>query len=1000
MALRATFIGVGKHLDPGIRDLVGSARDAIALHALFADNLPDERPELLVDEDATLQNIRMSLVHTLGSATADDIVIFSFSGHGSHDHRMAATDTSLVDLSATTLGMDELVHAFMESKAKAICCILDCCFSGEAPGKVLEESPIPRDPATPLRALAGEGKILLSACSENEVAYESPQTRHGLLTKALLDLLMESDKDTDLLSMGDEVMKRVRAEAARMGIVQTPIMFGNVRGGLSFPPMKPGPLFKSAFPEYAGVKITADFNDLLPTGIPAPVVEAWKASYPGLNELQIQAVNEYGILEGRSVLVVAPTSSGKTFIGELAAAKAIAEGRKAVFLLPYKALVNEKFDQFSRLYGETLGMRVIRCSGDYSDDVSAFIKGKYDIAFFTYEMFLQLSVGLPFTLNMIGLVVVDEAQFITDPNRGIAVELLLTSLIAARQKGVSPQLICLSAVIGDVNRFHEWLGCELLITTKRPIPLVEGVIDRSGCFQSLDENGVEQREQMLDPRSIRMRGEKESAQDVIVPLLQKLTHEGEKVIVFRNARGPAQGCAKYLARDLGLASAQDALDALPRYDLSTSSANLRACLEGGTAFHNSNLTREERVVVEQSFRKPDGAIRVLVATTTVAAGINTPASTVVLAENEFLGEDGRPFSVAEYKNMAGRAGRLGFNERGKSIIYAENANERQILFNRYVRGRLERIESSFDLKDLNTWIIRLLAQIKAVRRADIGILLINTFGGYSAMARDPHWRATAETQIAHLTKRMIALGLLEIDGDNVSLSLLGRACGKSSLSFESALRLVDLIRQSQPTFLTPMNLVALVQALPTEEMGYTPMMKKGTKESVRAMQVSARYGQPVIGILQKYAHDQLEFWARCKRAAVLFDWMNGVALDKIEEEFSTLAYYYRIEHGDVRRFADMTRFHLQSAAELLSILLAGQMTLPDVDLVIKQLEVGIPSDCMQLLDLPVPLTRGEYLSLYSLNVRTVADVWAMDPSALKAAIGGMSFARIEALRPE
>jgi len=1000
MALRATFIGVGKHSDPAIRDLVGSARDAIALHALFADNLPDEKPELLVDNDATLQNIRTSIAHTLGNATADDIVIFSFSGHGSHDHRIAATDTRLADLQATTLGMDELAKAFTESKAKAICCILDCCFSGEAPGKVLEDSPIPRDPGAPLQALAGEGRILLSASSENEVAYESPQTRHGLLTKAVFDLLMGSDEGIDLLSMGDEVMKKVRAEAARMGVVQTPVMFGSVQGGLTFPPMKPGLLFTSAFPEYGGVKTTGDFNDLFPAGIPQAVIEAWKNSYPGLNELQIQAVNDYGILEGRSVLVVAPTSSGKTFVGELASAQAIAEGRKAVFLLPYKALVNEKFDQFSRLYAETLGMRVIRCSGDYSDDVGAFIKGKYDIAFFTYEMFLQLSVGLPFTLNTIGLVVLDEAQFITDSNRGITVELLLTFLIAARERGISPQLICLSAVIGDVNRFHEWLGCELLITTKRPIPLIEGVIDRTGIFQSIDENGAEQLQQLLDPRSIRMRGEKPSAQDVIVPLVQKLVQEGEKIIVFRNARGPAQGCAKYLARDLGLPPAQDALDALPQYDLSTSSANLRECLVGGTAFHNSNLTREERVTVEQSFRKSDGAIRVLAATTTVAAGINTPASTVILAENEFLGEDGRPFSVAEYKNMAGRAGRLGFNEQGKSIIYAENAGERQLLFNRYVRGRLERLESSFDIKDLNTWLIRLLVQIKTVRRSDVCVLLINTFGGYSAIARDPQWRATAEAQIARLTERMIALGLLEVEGDNVSLSLLGRACGRSSLSFESALRLVDLIRQADPAFLTPINLVALIQALPTEEMGYTPMMKKGTKESVRANQVSARYGYPVIGLLQKYASDQIEFWARCKRAAVLFDWMNGVSLETIEAEFSTGQYYYRLEHGDVRRFADLTRFHMQSAAELLSILLAGKITLPDVDLVIKQLEVGIPLDLMQLLDLPVPLTRGEYLSLRLLNVKAVADIWSMDKAALKLAVGSTSFARLEVSRPQ
>ena len=999
MALRSTFIGVGKHKDPGIRDLVGSARDAIALHALFSDNLRGEAPELLVDEQATLENVRASIVRTLGDATVDDVVVLSFSGHGSHDHRIATTDTNLADLNNTTLGMDELANAFSQSKAKAICCILDCCFSGEAPGKALEDSPTPRDPGSPLQTLAGDGRILISASADNEVAYESPQTRHGLLTKAIIDLLMATNEPVDLLTMGDEVMKTVRAEAARMGVSQTPVLFGSVQGGLSLPSMKAGPLFAAAFPEYGGTKTTGDINDLGRAGISPPVIEAWAKTYQGLNDLQIQAINDHGILEGRSLLVVAPTSSGKTFIGEIAAAKAITEGRKAVFLLPYKALVNEKFDQFAALYGDIVGMRVIRCSGDYSDDVQLFIKGKYDIAFFTYEMFLQIAVGIPTTLNSIGLVVVDEAQFITDANRGITVELLLTFLITARQRGISPQLICLSAVIGDVNRFHEWLGTGLLVTSKRPVPLVEGVIDRSGVFQSADENGVERSEQLIPQDLIRVRGENPSAQDVIVPLIQQLIKNGEKIIVFRNARGPAQGCARYLARDLGLPRAGEALDALPQYDQSTSSATLKACLEGGTAFHNSNLTREERVIVERSFRNTNGAIRVLAATTTVAAGINTPASTVILAENEFLGEDGRPFSVAEYKNMAGRAGRLGFNERGKSIIYAENANERQLLFHRYVKGSLERLESSFDIKELNTWLIRLLAQVRTVPRSDVPSLLVNTFGGYSATARDPHWRPMAEKGIEALVERMIGLGLLEVEGDNVSLTLLGRACGKSSLSFESALRLVDLIKQTPPTFLTAVNLIALIQALPAEEMGYTPMMKKGTKESVRANQVSQRFGYDLIGILQKYARDQVEFWARCKRAAILFDWINGIPLERIEEEFSTNQYYYRIEHGDVRRFADMARFHLQSAAGLLSILLAGKLSPPDIDLLLKQLEVGIPQDSIGLLDLRAPLTRGEYLRLIANGIKNVSQFWNTDPIALKGLVSTISFARLKELRP-
>src|SRR6202020_3583875 len=96
--------------------------------------------------------------------------------------------------------------------------------------------------------------------------------------------------------------------------------------------------------------------------------------------------------------------------------------------------------------------------------------------------------------------------------------------------------------------------------------------------------------------------------------------------------------------------------------------------------------RAEREAVERAFRSSEGAIHVLGSTTTLAAGINTPASTVILAEQEFVGEDGRPFTVAEYKNMAGRAGRLDYKDRGTSIILADTAYDRERLFATYVMG--------------------------------------------------------------------------------------------------------------------------------------------------------------------------------------------------------------------------------------------------------------------------------------------------------------------------
>ena len=363
----------------------------------------------------------------------------------------------------------------------------------------------------------------------------------------------------------------------------------------------PGPRRKlsETLPDQGNITIGSEISELAAFQIPDAILTEWTSRFSsGLNEVQLEAVNRFGVLAGKSLLVIAPTSSGKTFIGEMCAAKAITQNQKAVFLLPYRALVNEKFDQFQRSYGDSVGLRVIRCTGDYSDQVDAFVGRKYDLAVLTYEMFLSVALNAPGVVLQLGLVVLDEAQFITDPGRGITVELLLTYLIAARERGVCPQIVALSAVIGDANRFHEWLDVKVLRTDRRPVPLTEGVLDRNGLFHVANLSA----QPLLSRFEIQQRGTKPSAQDVLVPLVKKLITQGKKVLIFRNMRGKAEGCAQYLARDLRMLPVPEAANQIPWLDGSASSAALRQCLQGGTAFHNANLSREEKEVVERFYR--------------------------------------------------------------------------------------------------------------------------------------------------------------------------------------------------------------------------------------------------------------------------------------------------------------------------------------------------------------------------------------------------------------
>ncbi|WP_240538278.1 DEAD/DEAH box helicase [Bradyrhizobium yuanmingense] len=348
---------------------------------------------------------------------------------------------------------------------------------------------------------------------------------------------MGTSEPVSLVGLVDQVVKLVRAGAGRFGYEQTPVMFGLVEGELTLPAGRKGDNYRAAFPDRGSIQTTGQIAELTGYGLAQEAVTAWSERIPdGLNRLQVAAINDHSLLDGKSLLVIAPTSAGKTFIGEMAALKTISEGRKAVFLLPYKALVNEKFEDFSALYGERLGLRIARCSGDWQDQVGGVLRGKYDIAFFTYEKFLSLAVTFPHLLNQIGLVVLDEAQFITEPGRGMVVELLLTGLVSARQRGVSPQLIALSAVIGDTNGFNKWLDCDLLMTTDRPVPLSEGVIDRSGSWTFKDDKGTHT-SQLLGRLDIQQRGQKPSSQDVIVPLVRHLVKNGEKSSYFAMRAG-------------------------------------------------------------------------------------------------------------------------------------------------------------------------------------------------------------------------------------------------------------------------------------------------------------------------------------------------------------------------------------------------------------------------------------------------------------------------------
>ncbi len=986
MGFRGLFIGIDKYASADINELNCAKRDAVALEALFADTLGG-RSVLLTDYEATRARIEQEFV-ALKDTTPDDTVVIAFSGHGSETHELVAHDTTLSDIANTTIQLDLLQEWFSAIPAKRLILFLDCCFSGGIGAKVLQMDVKPRDLQSVearLEKLAGTGRIIFTASSANEPAFEHGRYGHGFLTYFLLEALRGIEELTEsgklsLYRVLDYVTQRVKAAAHQIGRPQNPTMRGTIDGGLVWPIFVPGTRFHEAFPEQAPIEVTEEIASLAHAGFPEDLISAWAGAIPSLNSLQLSAINEFGLLSGDHLAVSAPTSSGKTMIGELAALRNVLDRKRALFLLPLKALVADKRRHFDAVY-KPFGVRTIEATGE-TDDISPLIKGQYDIGLLTYEKFAAIALSHPHVLAQAGVIVVDEAQMIADAGRGANLEFVLTLLRMRRREGLEPQLIALSAVIGDTNGFEQWLGGKLLRRTERPVPLDEGLLLANGNFRFVDATTGEERN---EGPIIRRIYNKNSSQDWIIPLVKHLLAEGQQVIVFRETKGHTRGCANYLAQALGLPPVKDALDRLPEGDPSQASADLRAALQHGVAFHNADLEPEERRIIEEEFRRPDASLRVIAATTTLAMGVNTPASSVVIAGLEHPGK--QPYSVAEYKNLVGRAGRLGYAEKGTSYLIATDPRTEYNFWNQYVTGSPEDLQSRFldQGTDTRSLIVRVLVAAQraagsGVTREQIVDFLEASFGAFQASREREHWSWDRDDVIESLDN-LVTHDLIETDGNIYELTLLGRLAGESTTEVSSIIRMVEILSTLTPEEITDPALVSVVQLSIELDDIHFPLNRKSTQKEPQVWPSELRglgVAGTILNFMNRHATDQHQPTLRAKKAVAALLFVSGRPINQIEQALTQFGGAFGGAAGPVRSVASRTCDLLPTAARIAEIL-HPTLDLGDrIGRLAIRLTYGVPSDCVDLArELGSELLRGDYTRLSKAKL--------CEPEALDAA---------------
>lgn len=998
MTFYGLFLGVDRYSSPAVSWLSCASRDAQALYSLFADTFGSSSAVLLCDEQATRAAIVEDFDKRLSNSAEDDLVVITFSGHGSDDHYLVTHDADPDDLRSTSIHLDELVDLFSRVPARRIILILDCCFSGGAGARVFKHGPTTRSVKSvddALRAIAHEGRVVITACDPNQEAIEDPFFGHGLLTWFLIDGLRGSpevmrDGKVPILVLADYVTRRVHDEATSVGHDQRPTLRGTVDGSFSLPPLVPGAEYARRFPERSAPPVTDEVAGLEAHGVPPFVIDVWRKGIPGLNDLQQRAVNEFGVLAARNLVVSAPTSSGKTMIGELAALAGFAQRKRALFLLPLKALVSDKFVEFGAKYG-ALGVKIIRATGDMHDDIPDLLAGRFDIALMTYEKASGVVLASPHVLRGIGTIVVDEVQMLADPSRGANLEFLLTLLKYRRRDGVRPQIILLSAVIGDTNGLERWMNAGLLRTHKRPVPLSEGVLRWDGSFRHITDDGTESVTPLVN-----LRWPATKAQDLLIPLSQELAASDERLIIFRETKSETRSVATYLATASKMPPARSAMDALPTNDLSAGSLALRACLDHGIAFHNADLGREERRIVEDAFRSRDG-VQVVVATTTIAMGVNTPASTVAIRGLQHPG--GEPYTVAEYKNMVGRAGRLGFAEVGKAMIVCLNQAEEYQAWTRYVKAQPEALVSRFLSGDPMLLIARVIATAEKARlpgmtAEEVVGFVQSSFGAYQQAQRQRH-----PINVEALRKdlnQLVSNDLVRLEGDGYRLTDLGRLAGEGGVAIRSVVGLVRALRGIPLESLTDVALIAATQATSELDDVFVPIHRKSHKERARWLGAIQNRGIPLSLLSAILVGD--EATARAKRAEAAFMWTQGMDIRDIEASLLTHM-PGQDAAGAIRAIADRTRDLMPTALRVAEILNSTTNTAlaESIERLLVRLELGIPETLVDLAShVGSRITRGDYLALNRIGLITPDAVIQASDDALRAT--PLSTRAIEVLR--
>ncbi|MCX6662228.1 MAG: DEAD/DEAH box helicase [Euryarchaeota archaeon] len=646
-------------------------------------------------------------------------------------------------------------------------------------------------------------------------------------------------------------------------------------------------------------------------------------------------------LRGEHLVLSIPTAAGKSLVAYLAIVQRLKhEGGKAFYIVPLRALAREKYEDLKAF--ETLGLKIGLSTGDL--DESDVRLSKYDIIVCTSEKADSLLRHGLHWLDKIKVLVIDEIHLIHDPKRGPTLEVIIAQI-----KALNPhtQLIALSATIKNAVELADWLGGKLIQSDWRPVILKEGVF----FHNTIKYN---------DGSTKKIEGDTKKALELLV---QESLKDGGQTLVFVNNRKSTVSLANRLSSvvtelltETEKKQLKKLVSSMKQEQAETASIeqSLVTSIENGVAFHHAGLESNQRRLVEQGFK--DHQIKCIVATPTLAAGVNIPARRVIIRDlwryDENFGM--APIPILEYKQQAGRAGRPRYDTVGDAITIAKDSNQRDQIFYNYILADTEPIYSK--LGSQSALRMHLLAAISTQfvhNPEEMYTFIQSTF--YAYQTDEFTIKKEVDTAVEFLLKNQL---IDEMQTSYIS-TLFGSRTSSLYIDPLSAIQLKTALERSNDKEVTPISFLHAICSTPDLRSLYLRGSDSWVEEKADCIKHSLLLDVP------NTSSDEYEwFLSDLKTAFLLEDWIE-------EKPYDALVLKYNIWPGDVHTIVDMAEWLLHATREFARMY--NFSCVSDVNDLLIRVQNGCKEELLNLVTLK-GIGRVRARALYHEGFKTVNDL--------------------------